>query len=157
MLLTTVCRQSCGNCLATSSHNHITNLSGDFNARWQPNAKVLSYCAALDQVFLHNFIQAEVMADAHSGAIKAPGFRDTFDMKVPFKELVGNIDPAFSGALFPGAELDKPDVSSYLEDPRVPQEVRDRVILAVEEAPRSQLRESKGTGRRNPCPALFLH
>ena len=74
------------------------------------------------------------MQDAHTEAVLAPGTRDTFKMEVSFRELAGTIDPAFSGLVFPGAEPEKPDIATILEDPRVPQEVRERAILAVEEA-----------------------
>ena len=37
-----------------------------------------------------------------------------------------------SGFLFPGSELVKPDLSAYLSD--VPEEVRQRVLIAVDEA-----------------------
>ena len=46
--------------------------------------------------------------------------------------MLGDLNPNFTGLLFPDSELDKPDLVSLLQD--VPEEIRDRVNIAVEES-----------------------
>ena len=59
-----------------------------------------------DQLMEQAFNIQEVMRDAHLGAIRPPGNRDSFNiLDSPTPELVGKLDFAHSGLLFPGSEL----------------------------------------------------
>ena len=87
----------------------------------------------IDQVLEHSFTLEGVMADAHSGALQAPGTRDSYNIQdSPIRVPQGDLNPAHTGLVFPGAELEKPDLTAFLMDSSIPEEVCQRVNLAVE-------------------------
>ena len=91
--------------------------------------------ANLDQILEHHFKLMESMEDAHSGAVLPPGNRDTCNIQdAPIPVPAGELNPAHSGLVFPGAKLEKPDLSAFLMDGSIPQEVRERVQVAVDMA-----------------------
>ena len=77
----------------------------------------------LDQIQRQTFNVQEVLRGAHPGAVMAPGYRDSFGvLDQPIKEMLGDINPRYSGFLFPGSEPVKPDLSGLLDN--IPEEVR---------------------------------
>ena len=100
------------------------------SAQRQSSVLLLS---TLDQLQCQAFNIEEVLRGAHLGAVRPPGYRNSFQvLDSPIKEMLGDINPLHSGFLFPGSELVKPDLSAYLSD--VPEEVRQQVLIAVDEA-----------------------
>ena len=85
-----------------------------------------------DQIAEHRFSMDGIMGDAHSGALLAPGNRDTFNMEdSPQSLAMGDLNPSHTGLVFPGTKLEKPDLSSLLEN--LSEDVRTRILLAVNE------------------------
>ena len=79
------------------------------------------------------------MGDAQPGALLAAGNRDSFKMEDrPQPVAMGDLNPNYTGLLFPDTELEKPDLSSLVED--LPEEVRRRILLTVEESHQENLR-----------------
>merc|ERR1712082_228480 len=52
---------------------------------------------------------------------------------------MGDLSPSYSGLVFPGAEPCKPDLSAFLMDSTVPQDVREKIRLAVQESHKENL------------------
>ena len=91
-----------------------------------------------DQIAEHRFSMDGIMGDAQSGALLAPGNRDTFNMEDhPQPLAMGDLNPSHTGLVFPETELEKPDLSSLVED--LPEDVRRRILLAVEETHQGNL------------------
>merc|ERR1712112_480075 len=81
----------------------------------------------------HWFAMDRLMSDAHQGALLAPRERDSFSLEEsPLPLAMGDLNPGYSGLVFPGSGPDKPDLSSIIMDSTIPQEVRERIHLAVE-------------------------
>ena len=71
------------------------------------------------------------MSDAHQGALHAPREWDSFQLEEsPLPVPLGDLNPAYSGLVFPGSEPEKLNLSSLLQD--ISEEVREQVNLAVE-------------------------
>ena len=87
------------------------------------------------------------MEGAHPGALLAAGSRDTFK-----PVAMGDLNPNYNGLLFPDkTKLEKPDLSPLLED--MPEEVRRRILLSVEETHRENLRKVQVLDQR--CRNLY--
>ena len=86
-----------------------------------------------DQIAEHKFAIEETVADAQYGAFLGPRERDTFQiLDHPAKVVLGDLNPDYSGLVFPGSEPEKLDLSALVMDSTIPQEVRERILLAVE-------------------------
>ena len=73
------------------------------------------------------------MADAQYGAFLGPKVRDTFQiLDRPAKVVMGDINPDYNGIMFPGSQPKMPDLSFLVMDSSIPQDVRERILLAVE-------------------------
>ena len=105
----------------------IKRLRRSMSAQRQSSVLLLTI---LDQVQRQTFNVKEVLRGAHPGAVKAPGFRDSFGvLDQPIKEMLGDVNPQHSGLLFPGSEPAKPDLSGLLDN--IPEEVRQRINITV--------------------------
>ena len=95
-----------------------------------------------DQMAEHRVAVDRIMADAHQGALLAPRERDSFNLEEsPLLLAMGDLNPCYSGLVFPGSEPEKPDLSSLIMDSTIPQEVRERIHLAVEMSHQENVRK----------------
>ena len=105
----------------------------------QSSVLVLS---VMDHVQSQAFNVLEVLRTANKGAVRPQGYRDSFHiLDEPSKEMVGDINHHFSGFLFPGTEPVKPDLAGLLTN--IPEEISQRILLAVEEAHVDNLARSR--------------
>ena len=80
----------------------------------------------------HQFSMDGTMGDAQSGGLPVPGGRDTPILGAhPWPLAMGDLNPS-QGRMFPEIVLDNLDLSSLVED--LPEDVRERILLAVEES-----------------------
>ena len=56
---------------------------------------------------------------------------------------LGSLSPAYQGLVFPGSEPEKPDLSSLVMYSTIPQELRERILLKVEESHKANLERNK--------------
>ena len=77
----------------------------------------------------HRFSIDRVLTGAHQEAILPPEDWDLFKISLEPVAL-GSLNLAYTGLVFPGTELEKPDLVSLLQD--IPEEIRDWVNLAVQ-------------------------
>ena len=102
-----------------------------------------------DQMAEHRFAMDRIMADAHQGALLAPRERDSFSLEEsPLPLAMGDLNPGYSGLVFPGSEPDKPDLSSLILDSTIPMEVRERIHLAVEMSHQENVRKVKSLNQK---------
>ena len=95
-----------------------------------------------DQTAEHGCSIKELVEDTQYGAFLEPEERDTFQIfGEPTRVGLGNLNPAYRGLVFPGSEPEKPDLSSLVED--LPQELRERILLKVEESHKANLERNK--------------
>ena len=81
-----------------------------------------NHCLAIDQA----------LATAHKGAFLPRRERDLYHLdSAPV--VYGDIDPNYTGLLFPDSGLETPDLTSLLPD-SVPEEVKRRIFLATKES-----------------------
>ena len=85
-----------------------------------------------NQVAEQTFAIQRILADAHQGAFQPPKEKNSFKLDTPVKVPLGELDSAYTGLVFPESEPKKPDLSSLVMDSTIPQEVRERILLAVE-------------------------
>ena len=77
----------------------------------------------------HHHQIEEVMADAASRAFHPVRERDLFSLG-PQNTVMGELDPAYQGSLFPDICLEQPELQSIMGD-QVSQEVQNRILTAV--------------------------
>ena len=112
----------------------------------QRTASVLLLTNA-DQIAEHRFSMEGIMGDAQPGALLAPGNRDSFKMEDhPLPLAMGDLNPSYTGLLFPDTEPEKPDLSSLVED--LPEDVRERIRFMVEESHQGNLRKVQALDQR---------
>merc|ERR1712112_291400 len=88
-----------------------------------------------DQMADHRYDIDRLMSDAHRGVLLAPREGDVFGMDYdPRPMAMGDLSPSYSGLVFPGTEPSQPDLSAFLMDGTVPQDVRERVRIMVNES-----------------------
>ena len=76
--------------------------------------------SVFDKLLEQSFNLEEIMEDAHSGAVQPPGTRDSYGIQdSPIPVPVGELNPTHPGLVFPGVELEKPDLSAFLLDGEV--------------------------------------
>ena len=114
----------------------------------QRQASVLLLTNA-DQMAEHWFDMDRLMSDAHQGALLAPRERDSFSLEeLPLPLAMGDLNPGYSGLVFPGSEPDKPDLSSLILDSTIPMEVRERIHLAVEMSHQENVKRVKALDQK---------
>ena len=77
----------------------------------------------------HHHQIEEAMADTASRAFHPVRERDLFSLG-PQNTVMGELDPAYQGSLFPDICLEQPELQSIMGD-QVSQEVQDRILMAV--------------------------
>ena len=103
--------------------------------------------STMDHVQAQAFLVGEALESAAKGAVRSRGFRNTFNiLDKPSQELVGDVNHHFQGFLYPGTEPVKADLTGLLDG--VPEEIRDRILLAVEEAHGDNLERAKLLDRK---------
>ena len=80
----------------------------------------------------HKFTLEQTLSTAHPGAFLPRGERDLFYLD-PAPVVYGDLDPSYTGLLFPDSGLETPDLVSLLPD-SVPEDVKSRVLLNVKES-----------------------
>ena len=80
----------------------------------------------------HKFALDQTLSTAHPGAFLPKGVRDPFNLD-PAPVVYGDLDPSYTGLLFPDSGLETPDLASLLPD-SVPEDGKSRVLLAVKES-----------------------
>ena len=103
-----------------------------------------------DQMAEHHFSMDGIMGDAHSGVLPAPGNRDTSNLGAHPRPLaMGDLNPS-QGLMFPETVLEKPDLSSLVED--LPEDVRERIHFMVEETHQGNLQKVHPSGPEASTP-----
>ena len=80
----------------------------------------------------HKFLVDQTLSTAHPGAFLPRKERDMFHMD-PAPVVYGDLDPSYTGLLFPDSGLETPDLASLMPD-SVPEDVKSRVLLAAKES-----------------------
>ena len=92
----------------------------------------------------HRFTIDRVMADAHQGVLQPPRERNSFQLEEsPEPVALVDLNPRYTGLVFPGSEPENLDLTTFLMDSTIPEEVRQRVNLAVEMSHRENLKKVK--------------
>ena len=102
-------------------------LIASINTQWQASTILLTN---VDSMADHKFNLNQVLATAHSEAFIPSEERDLFKLN-PAPVVFGDLNPNYTGLLFPESRLEKPDLASLMDT--VPEEVRRRVILEMEQ------------------------
>lgn len=88
--------------------------------------------ANTDHMADHCFAIDQALATAHKGAFLPRRERDLYPLD-PAPVLYGDIDPNYTGLLFPDSGLETPDLESIMGD-SVQEDIKGRVLLAVKES-----------------------
>ena len=83
----------------------------------------------MDQMANYKFTLEQTLSTAHPGAFLP---RDLFYLD-PAPVVYGDLDPSYTGLLFPDSGLETSDLVSLLPD-SVPEDVKSRVLLNVKES-----------------------
>ena len=78
----------------------------------------------------HTFSLDQILASAHPDAFMPKEERDLFKLD-PAPIFFGDLNPNYTGLLFPDSRLGKPDLASLLDT--VPENIGRRVLLKIEE------------------------
>ena len=100
------------------------------NAQRQVSTILLSN---VDQMAEHKFSMDQTLSSTHPGAFLPREERDLFHLD-PEPVVYGDLDPNYTGLLFPDSRLGKPDLASLLDT--VPEDIQRRVLLKIEEVHR---------------------
>ena len=75
----------------------------------------------------------QLLAEVPQEAFLPPGERDLYNF-VPEPIILGDINLNYTGLLFRDSQPEKPDIASILQDQDVPEELKERVRIAVDES-----------------------